>query len=129
VREVVAHCAGWEWEAARRLRLIAADPDRPDAVYNVDGFNAASVAVRSTQNWSLTLDELAKASQTLGTAAAALPDSRHTREWLTSRAADFAEHAAGLRRWLAEASPRDERRTLGAASHEPSGDATARLLP
>jgi DNA polymerase-3 subunit epsilon len=78
-RDVAAHCAGWEWEGARRLRLIAADPHRPDAVYNIDGFNAASVAVRASQNWSMTLDELAKASQTLGTAAAVLPHSRHTK--------------------------------------------------
>ncbi len=47
VRDVVAHCAGWEWEGARRLRLIAADPTRPDAVYDVDRFNGASVAVRA----------------------------------------------------------------------------------
>ena len=31
MREVAAHAAGWEWEAARRLRLIAATPDLPDA--------------------------------------------------------------------------------------------------
>jgi DNA polymerase III subunit epsilon len=106
VREVVAHCAGWEWEAARRLRLIAADPTLPDAVYKVDGFNAASVAARARQDWSRTLDELAKASNTLARAARAIPDDARTREWLLGRAADFEEHTDGLRRWIvATASP------------------------
>ncbi len=102
VRELVAHCAGWEWEAARRLRLIAADPTLPDAVYKIDGFNAASVAARARQDWSRTLDELAKASNTLARAARSLPNDTRTQEWLSGRAADFEEHADGLRHWIAE---------------------------
>ncbi len=102
VRELVAHCAGWEWEAARRLRLIAADPTLPDAVYKVDGFNAASVAARARQDWSRSLDELAKASNTLARAARSLPDDTRTQEWLSGRAADFEEHADGLRHWILE---------------------------
>jgi DNA polymerase III epsilon subunit-like protein len=106
VREVVAHCTGWEWEAARRLRLIAADPTLPDAIYKVEGFNAASVAARARQDWSRTLDELAKASNTLARAARAMPDDARTQEWLVGRAADFEEHTDGLRRWIVEtASP------------------------
>src|SRR5215213_6970859 len=111
VREVVGHCAGWEWEAARRLRLIAADPTLPDAVYKVEGFNAASVAARARQDWSRTQDELAKASNTLARAARAMPDDARTEEWLLGRAADFEEHADGLRRWIVEtASPTLNRR-------------------
>ena len=102
VRELVAHCVGWEWEAARRLRLIAADPTLPDAVYKVDGFNAASVAARARQDWSRTMDELAKASNTLARAARSLPDEARTQEWLIGRAADFEEHADGLRHWIVE---------------------------
>src|SRR5215210_3045860 len=102
VREIVAHCAGWEWEAARRLRLIATDPTLPDAVYKVEGFNAARVAARARQDWSRTLDELAKASNTLARAARAMPDDARTEEWLLGRAADFEEHADGLRRWIVE---------------------------
>jgi hypothetical protein len=106
VREVVAHGAGWEWEAARRLRLIAADPTLPDAVYKVEGFNAASVAARARQDWTRTLDELAKASNTLARAARAMPDDSRTQEWLLGRAADFEEHTDGLQRWIVEiASP------------------------
>ena len=100
VREVVAHCAGWEWEAARRLRLIAADPTLPNAVYKIEGFNAASVAARARQDWATTLDELAKASNTLARAARAMPDDARTQEWLVGRAADFEVHADELRRWI-----------------------------
>jgi DNA polymerase-3 subunit epsilon len=100
-RQVAAHCAGWEWEAARRLRLIAADPGIADAVYDVDGFNAASVAVRARQGWSATLDDLTKGSAALGTAAATIPRNARAREWLRRRAADFDTHATGLRCWLA----------------------------
>src|SRR5215204_590052 len=100
VRELVAHCAGWEWEAARRLRLIAADPTLPNAVYKIEGFNAASVAARARQDWARTLDELAKASNTLARAARAMPDDARTQEWLVGRAADFEVHADELRRWI-----------------------------
>ena len=100
-RELAAHCAGWEWEAVRRLRLAAHTPGLPDAVYDVDGFNAASVAVRARMSWMATLDDLAKASAALAAVAAAGGDEVRTREWLTGRAADFAEHGAALRSWLA----------------------------
>ena len=102
VREVVAHCAAWEWEGARRLRLIAADPTLPDAVYVIDSFNAASVAVRARQDWTRTLDELIKASNTLGKAASLMLDDSRTQEWLIGRAVDFEEHTEGLQGWLAE---------------------------
>jgi DNA polymerase-3 subunit epsilon len=102
VREVVAHCAAWEWEGARRLRLIAADPTLPDAVYNIDGFNAASVAVRAQQDWTKTLDELIKASNTFARAASLRLEDTRTQEWLLGRAGDFEEHAKGLQHWLAE---------------------------
>lgn len=118
VLEVAAHATGWEWEGARRLRRIYADPTLPDAVYNVDGFNVANVAVRARQDWQATLDELAKASHTFGMAAAALPNDRRTREWLAARAADFEEHSNGIRQWLDEVVDSDvnsEMRGLGAS--------------
>jgi DNA polymerase-3 subunit epsilon len=104
-REVAAHCAGWEWEGARRLRLIAADPAIADAVYDIEAFNAASVAVRARQGWTATLDDLARGSAAFGAAAAAIPYNARAHEWLAARAADFDEHAHGLRQWLAGAAP------------------------
>lgn len=99
-REVMMHSANWEWEGARRLRLIANNPGLPDARYDVDSFNQAGVAVRSRQEWDACVDELAKASHTFGMAAAATPDEPRTREWLTGRTTDFEEHCDGLRAWL-----------------------------
>lgn len=100
-RELLAHCVGWEWEGARRLRLTAANPDLPDAVYDVDGFNAASVAVRARQSWDNTVTELAKASRTLDSAATLDSESSRTRDWLENRAIDFEVHTVELRQWLA----------------------------
>ena len=31
-----------------------------------------------------------------------MPDDARTQEWLSGRAADFEEHADGLRRWIVE---------------------------
>jgi DNA polymerase III subunit epsilon len=101
VRDVVAHCAGWEWEAVRRLRLSTANPDIPDAVYDVDGFNAASVAVRARMSWSATVEDLRKATSALANVAVSGGAEARTREWLHGRAADFETHTEQLRRWLA----------------------------
>jgi DNA polymerase III subunit epsilon len=103
VREVAAHCAGWEWEAVRRLRLAAANPELPDAIYDVDGFNAASVAVRARMSWSATVEDLRKATAALAHVAAAGGHETQTRDWLHGRAADFEGHTEELRRWLATA--------------------------
>ena len=89
------------------MRLIAADPALPDAVYDVDRFNAASVAARARQDWSRTLEELVKASATLAKAAAAMPEDARTQEWLLGRATDFEEHFAELQRWISENTPSD----------------------
>ena len=99
-REVMTHAANWEWEGARRLRLIANNPGLPDARYDVESFNFAGVAVRARQSWSACVDELAKASHTFGMAAAALPDEPRTKEWLRGRTTEFEEHSDGLRAWL-----------------------------
>jgi DNA polymerase-3 subunit epsilon len=103
VREVVAHCAGWEWEAVRRVRLCGANPELQDAVYDVDRFNDANVAVRSRMSWAATLDDLRKATSALANAAVRGGCERHLREWLDGRAADFEGHTAELGRWLATA--------------------------
>jgi DNA polymerase-3 subunit epsilon len=101
-REVAGHCAGWEWEAARRIRLVTAHAAPGPAGYDVEGFNAASGAVRARQSWSETVDDLDRASGALARAAAAALDDSTTIEWLNGRAADFEVHAVGLRRWLDE---------------------------
>ncbi|MFN8593730.1 MAG: exonuclease domain-containing protein [Thermomicrobiales bacterium] len=99
-RQVVAHCAGWEWEAVRRLRLAASHPGLPNAIYDDDRFNAASVAVRARMSWTATLDDLAKATAALANIAMASTEPGGASEWLTGRANDFEHHTRGLRDWL-----------------------------
>jgi DNA polymerase-3 subunit epsilon len=101
-RQVVAHACGWEQEGARRLRLMADNPDLPDKVYDVDRFNAANVELRQQQSWNTTMDEFAQATHSLGMAATRLPNDPRAREWLLSRTMDLEGHCDEIRQWLDE---------------------------
>jgi DNA polymerase-3 subunit epsilon len=101
-RQIVAHACGWEQEGARRLRLVAENPDLPDKTYDVDPFNAANVEIRQRQSWNATLDEFAKATHSLGLAAARLPHDARAREWLLNRTLDLEGHCDEMRQWLDE---------------------------
>lgn len=101
-RQIVAHACGWEQEGARRLRLLAENPDLPDKTYDIDRFNAAEVEIRQRQSWNATLDEFAKATHSLGLAATRLPHDERAREWLLSRTLDLEGHCDEMRRWLDE---------------------------
>lgn len=101
VKEVVAHLAGWEWETVRRMRLAVANPNLPDAAYDVDGFNAASVAVRSRMSWRATVEDLQKASAALAnTATGGEAPSILKTKWLSRRSADYEAHTVEIRAWL-----------------------------
>ncbi len=101
-RQIAAHACGWEQEAARRLRLLADNPDLPDKSYDVDLFNSANVEIRQRQSWNDTLDELAKAKRSLGLAATRLPNDPRAREWLLVRTVDLESQCDELRQWLDE---------------------------
>lgn len=101
-RQIVAHACGWEQEGARRLRLLADNPDLPDKTYDVDRFNAAEVEIRQRQSWNATLDEFAKATHSLGLAATRLPQDPRAREWLLNRTLDLEGHCDEMRQWLDE---------------------------
>jgi DNA polymerase-3 subunit epsilon len=101
-RQIVAAACGWEQEAARRLRLVADNPDLPDKTYDVERFNAANVELRQRQSWNATVDEFAKASHSLGLAAARLPQDPHAREWLLNRTRDLEAYCDSIRAWLDE---------------------------
>lgn len=103
-REVVCHSTGWEAEALRRLRAIAADPTTPARTYDDDQFNAAQVAARQGLGWVAALADLAVTHAALraflGTIAPAdAARDRRFGEWLLGRASDFEDHAAQLRAW------------------------------
>jgi hypothetical protein len=103
-QDVVAHLAGWDREAARRFRVLLAGPVI-DRIYDVDAFNARSVAARRHLSWDEALGELQAAHEALrriiehGDAEAAIADPRF-REWLLGRSRDYEHHAAQLRAWL-----------------------------
>ncbi len=56
VREILAHIAGWEAEAARRLPLLAAGAASLE--YDADAFNAAAVAAYGGQGLREVRDDL-----------------------------------------------------------------------
>ena len=105
---MVAHSTGWELEAVARLRAIRADPALPGVTYDVDAFNAASVAARRRMDWDAALDELRRAHTELEALLATVSQEEATgderfaesaRHWVAGRAEDFEHHAAQLRAW------------------------------
>jgi hypothetical protein len=102
-RQVAAHLAGWDREAARALHaLLAGAPE--EFVTDVDAFNAASVAARAHLSWAGTCGEVYQAHEALMQAidtliVADLPAPGY-RTWMDGRVADYALHTAHLRAWL-----------------------------
>lgn len=99
-RETVAHLSGWLVEAQRRYSQF--DDHMPgDMTYDVDSFNAATVAARAHYSWNPTLAELRGLVQDLIARAEALPEERRLEdprygEWLVALAQDCTRHAAQL---------------------------------
>jgi hypothetical protein len=105
-KQVAAHLAGWEREAARALHaLLAGAPE--DLVSDIDRFNRASVDARTHLSWEGTCWELHAAHETLQQAIDALIQARRYAagylSWMDGRIADYAVHTAQLSAWL----PRD----------------------
>jgi hypothetical protein len=101
-RDVVAHRAGWDAEAVARLTLVRAEPGTPNRAYDVDAFNAASVAACEGQGWDATLAELRDTYATLDTPLLSLTPEEAARdgryaEWALGCASDYEEHTAELR--------------------------------
>jgi len=105
-KEVVAHLAGWDREAARRFHQFMQSPTE-DIDYDLDGFNARSVAARQHLSWEQTLDELDDAHQELQQAIA-LVEPQHLEAdsrffgWLEGRSGDYEEHTVQIQAWLEE---------------------------
>lgn len=102
-KEVVAHLAGWDREAARRFQQFMQGPTE-DIDYDLDAFNAESVAARQHLAWEQALHELDKAHRVLQQAIALVEpqhleaDSRFF-EWLEGRSRDYDEHTAQIQTW------------------------------
>ena len=103
-REVVAHLAGWQHEGARRFRELLRDPQSRKQ-YNVDAFNAQSVAERAGWSWEHTLADLSASYLKMQNAIADLmianpSDWSEFAVWLEALGSDLVEHGRQLMAWV-----------------------------
>jgi hypothetical protein len=102
-KQVAAHLAGWDREAARALQaLLASAPE--DLVADIDAFNRASVDARAHLSWDGTYMELGLAHDSL---QRAIEEIIHAQAhapgylaWMDGRIADYVAHTAQLRAWV-----------------------------
>ncbi len=104
-KEVAAHLAGWDREAARALyALLAGAPE--DFVSDVDCFNRASVDARAHLSWEGTCWELRIAHEMLQRAIDAIIHAQIPAvgyiSWMNGRIADYELHTTQIRSWLNE---------------------------
>ena len=102
-KQVAAHLAGWDREAARALHaLLAGAPE--DLVADIDVFNRASVDARTHLAWDGTCCELRAAHESLQRAIDAIIQAQvHASgylAWMDGRIADYDLHIAQLRAWV-----------------------------
>lgn len=103
-RQVVAHLAGWQYEGGQRFRELLRNPQSRKH-YDVDAFNAQSVAERADWSWEQTLADFKAAHLELQNAIADLmiaspPDWREFAGWLKTISDDLIEHGEQLMAWV-----------------------------
>jgi len=103
-KQVAAHLAGWDREAARALlALVTGAPE--DFVTGIDTFNRASVDARKHLSWDSTCLDLRQAHEALQHAIDAIIQAqvpaRGYLAWMDGRLEDYALHTAQLRVWVA----------------------------
>jgi uncharacterized protein (TIGR03083 family) len=108
-RQLVAHLAGWHYEAVRRYAEITAG-DPFDKTYDAEAFNALQVEAREHLTWQQTLEDLREVMDILHTQARDLPErlaaaEPRYAEWLDGLARDAREHLDQVRSWLPPNSP------------------------
>jgi hypothetical protein len=102
-RQVAAHLAGWDREAARALlALLAGAPE--ELVADIDSFNHASVEARAHLSWDGTCWELRAAHESLQRAIDAVLQAQSPASgyllWMDGRIRDYNVHTAQLRLWI-----------------------------
>jgi hypothetical protein len=106
-KQVAAHLAGWDREAARALQALLANAPE-DLVADIDLFNHASVDARMHLSWEGTRWELRAAHEALQHAIDAIIQSSAPAlgylTWMDGRIVDYDVHTAQLRAWLQDAS-------------------------
>lgn len=105
VQQVVAHLAGWQREALRRYGDCLAG-DTTSRTYDLDAFNASSVAALKLLNWYETLDTFRFTVEDLNQQAQQLTAEQISQtpvyeEWLTGIGNDLVQHTTAIQAWLA----------------------------
>jgi hypothetical protein len=101
-KDVISHLIGWD----QAVQAYIADPGGfdPDPLYEVDTFNAKSVADRQNQSWEETLDELQSSSENLQKAIRTVTTEMkiyyRLSEWLKGRGKDYKFHTRQLEGWI-----------------------------
>ncbi len=103
-RQVVAHLAGWHYEAVRRYAEIAVG-DPLNRQYDEDSFNALQVEARAHLTWEQTLDDLREVTDILRAQARELTEQQAVAEpryaeWLRGLTGDLRHHTEQVRAWL-----------------------------
>lgn len=104
VQQVVAHLAGWQREALRRYEIFQTG-DYESIKYDIDDFNAKSVAALKLLSWHEVLDTFRFTREDLQTVAESLaPQAVENNplyeQWLVGIGEDLEEHTAQLEQWL-----------------------------
>lgn len=99
-RQVLAHMSGWLNEAHKRYSQFDHGVEG-SAHYDIDAFNAQSIAARSDLSWNTTVAELRGLVQDIAARAESIPpekaaaDPRY-QEWLDALGRDCNEHLTQL---------------------------------
>ncbi len=103
-RQLVAHLAGWHYEAIRRYAEYAAG-DPLDKTYDTDAFNAIQVEAREHLSWEQTLDDLREAIDILHAQAQTLSERHAAADpryaaWLDGLIKEARHHGQQVTAWL-----------------------------
>ncbi len=105
-QQIVAHLAGWQREALKRYRDFQ-QGDSSNIRYEIDQFNASSVAALKLFNWKETLETFADTCEDLELQVGQLSpettaqDARYA-QWMIGLARDLREHTQQIKDWLVE---------------------------
>ncbi|MCB9077610.1 MAG: maleylpyruvate isomerase N-terminal domain-containing protein [Anaerolineaceae bacterium] len=99
-KDVISHLVGWD----QSLKALIVAPDEFEPPYEVDNFNARSVASRKDLDWAAVIDEMEtnfeELRQALALVKPEMPIYRRVISWLPGRREDYELHTRQLEAWL-----------------------------
>lgn len=99
-KQVIAHLAGWQREALKRYEMFAKG-ETTSIRYDVDKFNADSVAALKLLSWYETIETFEHTCDDLQAFVETNPN-RKQRGWLKALDRDLREHTEELRQWMTD---------------------------